>query len=1233
MYHYEALGDERFQELCQALIVKQFPHAQCLPVGQPDGGRDAFLLTQMMRMPQGRTENDSTVFQVKFSKSPTGNKSEREFIESIIKLEKSKIEKLKLRGLKRYYLLTNVQGTSHLDSGSIDRVNEILRSELGIDAYCWWRDDIDRRIDALPNLKWAYPEILKATDLLGHLLEGRLGEAEERRRAAIKAYLTCQYHDEQELKFKQTDLRSSMTDLFVDLPMRLGSGSGREGKNIQSNSQFMLADVSMQGENLKAASYLLCKSSNGDDRIVIEGAPGQGKSTITQYVCQVFRMKFLGIKEELAKLPSHFHHTYVRIPFRIDLRDFAKWISASEQNLDKNVMPSDVEARSLEGFLAGQVKSVSGGHDFSVSDLQAVSRAGPIFLALDGFDEVADVSLRKKLVEEISRGVNRLASAGGQPMRTIVTSRPAAFAKSVRFPPEQWMYFELLPLERQQVDEYTDRWCVAKGLSVGDTAALKAIIDAKIGDAHTSLLSRNPMQLTILLSLINVRGASLPDKRTAMYDAYMDLFFNRESEKSDIVREYRDVLIDIHRYIAWLLQCEAESGSNGSVERTKLRTILFMYLDSQGENISIVDKLFNGIVERVGALVSRLQETYEFEVQPLREYFAARHLHETAPYPQGDACVDDKLIRFRALLTNPYWLNVARFYAGCFSRGEMLTLANELIENAATEPYRLTSRPRNVALMLLGDWVFAQYQPAVKQVVKFLCEEPHFSCVLATSLTESLYWASLPERSGRSEFLDELWLKLRYCKYYDRIYCLCIGIMANSKPEEIFRRWNELKDFLDFNIWIETGSLFDIFNADNYRELVRMGISNNRNVIRHVVMNQGCEFIDSEEFRNSAIPVIKNSVVPHFRHTDYKNMSGVELVALILAPFQYEYGLSKSSQPLYVVVDSEFGRDVGSIFSFELNCPNYFNDEQRAAVAVYREFMGTPIPLLRVSIEPWRVLVDALRAAWGDCPAIDRIAFIAAGIKNPNELGVPSEIRCTADLVGSARYARLKSGAPAWWKSRLEGEHVSEELVRLLKLLFLWGTARTIFHLRHAIFNATLRVENIMWERMTWELQRAFHMRAESDFDLSDDQIEDILSLGPRVSLLFGLRLGRSSKLKIALGLKDLNSDDHAAEIDFALSAFSAIDENFEDWPILIEKIKVFYAGSRRGAFYTVSPSINPPRDVIERVSRNPQDYPLALVAAVDRALLVEAGASVPKLIDVANKGGWFRGLGYETLH
>ncbi len=621
MYHYDALGDERFQELCQALIIAAHPNAQCLPTGQPDGGRDAYLLSHVLNSQAGRhSAPEVIVYQVKYVKNAADSRSERDMIEAIVHLESDKVEKLKNKGLKKYYLITNLKGTAHPDVGSIDKVNDLLSKELGIEAYCWWRDDLDRRLDVNSSVKWSYPEILKASDLLQKLVEGQFGEDEERRRIAIRAYMTAQFDEDQELKFKQTELRSTMAELFVDLPMRVSDHTQHHIENyrrIPRRGHFdrywehtELLTYHMREEHIRAAEFFISQKHGHDvSRIVLEGAPGQGKSTVTQYICQVLRTKLLDKKSDLTRLSAYCQNAPLRIPFRVDLRDLAKWISGVNPFQPTQTELSANEPRSLEGFIAGQVKFLSGGHDFSVSDLTAVTRASHILLALDGFDEVADIALRQSLVDEISKGVNRLSSSGSFTLQTIVTSRPAAFAKSVKFPPETWTYLELLPLARKHVDEYTTKWMVAKGLKPSEQVQLRSILDTKLKESHTQYLAKNPMQLTILLSLINSRGASLPEKRTAMYDAYMEMFFSRESEKSEIVRDNRDILIDIHRYLAWKLQTSAESGENGSIDQMSLRTTLYSYLFKEGEDTTIVEELFNGIIERVGALVSRVQGT------------------------------------------------------------------------------------------------------------------------------------------------------------------------------------------------------------------------------------------------------------------------------------------------------------------------------------------------------------------------------------------------------------------------------------------------------------------------------------------------------------------------------------------------------------------------------------------------------------------------------------------------
>jgi hypothetical protein len=61
-HQLENLGPERFQQLCQALLVKEFPGMSCLPVGQPDGGRDAVRYAFDEKDPSA-----FAVYQVKYS--------------------------------------------------------------------------------------------------------------------------------------------------------------------------------------------------------------------------------------------------------------------------------------------------------------------------------------------------------------------------------------------------------------------------------------------------------------------------------------------------------------------------------------------------------------------------------------------------------------------------------------------------------------------------------------------------------------------------------------------------------------------------------------------------------------------------------------------------------------------------------------------------------------------------------------------------------------------------------------------------------------------------------------------------------------------------------------------------------------------------------------------------------------------------------------------------------------
>lgn len=1231
MYHYETLGDERFQALCQALISAIFPDAQCLPAGQPDGGRDAFLVQQLAEgrrsgLSKRSAETELIVFQVKYIKNPADSRTERQFIEEIAKKERNKIIRLRKSGIGKYYLITNLRGTAHPDSGSIDKVNAQLSMATGIsNAYCWWRDDIDRRLDNNSGIKWSYPEILKATDLLEKLISGQLGEEEERRKGAIRAYMTAQYEDDRELKFKQTELRSNMTELFVDLPMSDSPDPVGEDETQIGDSRYAQQFVLRHARQRASALHFLTHQQQKLDRIVLEGAPGQGKSTVTQYICQVMRLHLLGKQSEIDQLPQQHRNIRVRVPFRVDLRDLAKWISGVDPFQPKQVELDAREPRSLEGFLAGQVRHASGGHSFNVSDLDAVARATHLFLALDGFDEVVDVVLRQRLVDEISKGAGRLINAGGFSMQTIVTSRPAAFAKSVRFPRNIWTYFQLIPLDRVQVDEYAKKWMKAKGLKELECADLRRILDIKLGESHIQYLAKNPMQLTILLSLIHIRGASLPDKRTALYDTYMEMFFSRESEKSDVVRDNRDLLIDIHRYLAWKLHTAAEAGENGSIEQSALRTILFSYLDREGEDTGIVGTLFSGIIERVGALVSRVQDTYEFEVQPLREYFAARHLYDTAPPATTGEAGGDKFDRFKALIRNPYWLNVARFYGGCFNKGELLTLLTELIGFDKSEHYKSTSHSRSLCLMFLWDWVFAQYQPAVKMAIAFITEHPWIRQLLASAEgPEGADWAVLPERSGRSEFLNTLWVSAVECANEDEMAATAHVIAQNSPAEDRWNRWMSVASSMPHRRWTLLGAALRLFGR---AQPLRLGDSAEKDdeLVERLIERRRFDILEDRKWFDSARAAILDRVVASESIFDRQISGRLEWLATLCGCHQYVVALTEDSRtPLRHSL-----RRYGWERRREATTPSKLRDFpklEKQAVDEYMKFIETATSVTSTSITPWSDLVKAMRAAWGDCAAIDRIAFVGAGVRSLQIDAEDVRLKDAVDLVSAARFARLKSGAPRWWVERLDKAD-KKERERLLLLVLMWATPRTLVKLAKTLapFLAELNADE--WCKLcnnaNYILPALRKQTRDQQTEIDAGGIASIMKFGSRVSTFIGRRLGRTSQYGIAVRLAGEVVPPFSSEGQFALETiFFACSDDQNKWADALPCIKRLYAIGCASLPYVHD--IRMPEDIAKQISRDVDCFPLPIVAIADDHLRSIAGTQAPKLLEVARRDRWF---------
>lgn len=682
-YLYERLGEKRFQQMCGALLAHLFPDVTCYPVGQKDGGRDA------VRPSRGRRY----VYQVKWAN--TRLRDPVAWLDKAIRDEAANIRRLVSEGAEAYILLTCVAGTAARGRGTMDRLEERLKvhsKDFGIPVSCWWQADLDARVDTAPKeLKWAYSEMLAGHDLVRYLIEsGALEERDRELGVLLRKVVTTQWQEDAKVRFRQVDMDNyDLADLYVDVAAR----SVRAQRRIPGLAE---GERALGG----AAAYLL---NRGPALTVVRGAPGQGKSTLGQYLCQVHRAEFLTHPDYLGGRRPGLKADEPRLPLRAELRDYAVWMEGGDPLSDSDDEPARRRRPrpcSVEAFLAYVMHHRSGGLPATVSTVMDVLGRFAMLIVLDGLDEVPERDARARIVTEINEFTGRLADAA-VPQQVIVTTRPNASGLPE---PSQETYdtIELTGLSPAQRLEYLRKWADAHLVLGPDRRKLQRIFDQRTAEPHIAQLADNPMQLTILLYLIHRRQEAVPERRTELYTAYMDTLFDREQAKPSPVRKYRKDLEEITAFLGWHLQATGETEAiNGRLSTQAIRRAINDYLFMMGKDTSVVDALFDGVTQRVWALSSKVSGTYEFDVQPVREYFAARYLYA---YADGSSPQSHKSAILQHLVRRPHWLNTCRFYAGFANPNEISGLVEGLEEEF--EEGQHPRQARLAAWTLLTDGVF-----------------------------------------------------------------------------------------------------------------------------------------------------------------------------------------------------------------------------------------------------------------------------------------------------------------------------------------------------------------------------------------------------------------------------------------------------------------------------------------------------------------------------------------------
>jgi len=226
------------------------------------------------------------------------------------------------------------------------------------------------------------------------------------------------------------------------------------------------------------------------------------------------------------------------------------------------------------------------------------------------------------------------------------------------------------------------------------------------------------MQLSVLLHLIRLKGEAFPDKRAELYREYFKTVIDRDVEKSPDLRRNRDDIETLHEVIGFAIHSRAEGDkAGGRLARPALLNLVRGWFSAEGRREGLGETLFKIGEERLGLIVALTGEgvntEYGFEIQPVREYFAA-------------AFITDKFENahelFELMIRRSFWKEVARFLAGlrrATERADLLARARSL-DSDAENGWR--SEGRKLIYQLVQEGVFNSPGHVHRDALSFLLD-------------------------------------------------------------------------------------------------------------------------------------------------------------------------------------------------------------------------------------------------------------------------------------------------------------------------------------------------------------------------------------------------------------------------------------------------------------------------------------------------------------------------------
>jgi hypothetical protein len=738
-YYFNNLDSTSFQRLINAILVSRFGEAiRLLPLRGKDGGRDAetppgapvFEITVAASeldpgltsyLPKGRC-----LFQVKHHRTvdiPAGTARSAVISDFEAELSENVLPKTGDDKVNAFFLVTNVPSSKEAVAKVDDKRRDLITNGVNLHAEVLWGEHVTAWLDQSPQIWPAFPDLFagRVIPQLGEIANDKTSGLSRSIRSAVALH----FSREGSIRFRQIELEEQLTRLFVDLAASPSAGriwfAHDQVRSLRPGIDMVIAveQVSLFAEDWNPVNpatlevggpscirLLTMEESSAEQqpsprRIILEGGPGQGKSTMTQMVAQIYRAILLDQRRAYLHLGTP---SKARLPIRIELRIFAEWM--------------DENHGTIEGFIARMLSKDSGGALVTVDDIHRCAQETPLLLIFDGLDEIGSDESRDAVLTQISECLERLETGLKGDVKVILTTRPPAIAgRGGRI--SGFMSVQIASLDDKRMDEYISKWTDVRCSDDDDRQRVIQSFNKRRQEPHVKALAKNPMQLSVLLHFIRSQGEAFPDRRAELYRDYFKTVIDRDVEKTPRLRTWRGDIEALHELVAFKIHGWAETErSSGSISRRRLISVVEEWLRAEDRDPNAAKEMFRLGEERLGLIVALSGEggetKYGFEIQPVREYFAAAYINERLGGNAHDL--------FEAMARRSFWREVALLLAGLRRTNEKADLLSRAQNLDADPDLGWRQDGRNIVLELLQEGVLASPGGVQRDSLLFLLQ-------------------------------------------------------------------------------------------------------------------------------------------------------------------------------------------------------------------------------------------------------------------------------------------------------------------------------------------------------------------------------------------------------------------------------------------------------------------------------------------------------------------------------